>query len=55
MYKNQKQVIAYAKKVTDDKTLWHPEKLNKERPELIEKWDSIIGLFSLSELSLIHI
>lgn len=50
VYKNQKQVIAYAKKVTDDKTLWHPEKLNKERPELIEKWDSIIGLFSLSEI-----
>ena len=41
----------YAKKVTDEKTLWHPEKLAKERPEQLKKWNSIIGLFSLSSVS----
>ena len=28
--KNQKLVREYAKKVTDEKTLWHPDKLAKE-------------------------
>ena len=42
--KDQKLVREYANKVTDDKTLWHPEKLAKERPEQLDKWNSIIGL-----------
>ncbi len=46
---DQNQVREYAVKVTNDKTLWHPDKLAKERPEQLEKWDKIIGLFSLSE------
>lgn len=46
--KDQRLVREYAKKVTDEKTLWHPDKLAKERPEQLEKWNSIIGLFSLS-------
>lgn len=49
--KDQKLVREYAKKVTDEKTLWHPEKLSKERPEQLDKWNSIIGLFSLSKLN----
>jgi len=48
--KDQKLVREYAKKVTDEKTLWHPDKLKKERPEQLEKWNSIIGLFSLSSI-----
>ena len=40
----------YAKKVTDGKTLWHPENIKKEDPEQMKKWDSIIGLFSLSTI-----
>jgi len=48
--KNQQLVRNYAKKVTDDKTLWHPDKLAIERPEQLNKWDSIIGLFSLSSV-----
>ena len=48
--KDQKLVKEYAKKITDEKTLWHPEKLVKERPEQLQKWDSKIGLFSLSEV-----
>ncbi len=47
--KDQKAVYEYAKKVTDEKTLWHPDKLAKERPEQLEKWNNIIGLISLSE------
>lgn len=35
-------------KVTNDRTLWHPDNLSKERPEQLEKWNSIIGLFSLT-------
>lgn len=46
--KDQRLVREYAKKVTDEKTLWHPDKLAKERPEQLKKWNSIIGLFSLS-------
>lgn len=46
--KNQRLVKEYAKKVTDEKTLWHPDKLAKERSEQLEKWNLIIGLFSLS-------
>ncbi len=49
--KDQHLVREYAKRVTDEKTLWHPEKLVKERPEQLDKWDSIIGLFSLSSVS----
>lgn len=48
--KDQKLVREYAKKVTDDKTLWHPERLAKERPEQLDKWNSIIGLLSLSSI-----
>jgi hypothetical protein len=48
--KDQRLVREYAKKVTDEKTLWHPDKLAKERPEQLMKWDSIIGLFSLSSV-----
>jgi hypothetical protein len=48
--KDQRLVREYAKKVTDEKTLWHPDKLKKERPEQLEKWNSIIGLFSLSSI-----
>ncbi len=46
--KDQKLVREYAKKVTDEKTLWHPDNLTKEKSEQLEKWNSIIGLFSLS-------
>ncbi|NQU31591.1 MAG: DUF2971 domain-containing protein [Bacteroidetes bacterium] len=48
--KDQKSVREYAKKVTDEKTLWHPDKLKRERPEQLEKWNSIIGLLSLSSI-----
>jgi hypothetical protein len=37
--------------VTDGKTLWHPETIKKESQEQLDKWDKIIGLFSLSELN----
>jgi hypothetical protein len=49
--KNQKQVREYAKKITDEKTLWTPDLLSKETPEQLKKWNSIIGLFSLSAVS----
>lgn len=48
--KDQKLVREYAKKVTDEKTLWHPDKITKEKPEQLAKWNSIIGLFSLSSV-----
>jgi len=48
--KDQRKVREYAKKVTDEKTLWHPDRLAKERPEQLEKWNSIIGLYSLSSV-----
>ncbi len=48
--KDQKRVREYAKKVTDEKTLWHPDKLVKERTEQLDKWNSLIGLFSLSSV-----
>ncbi len=48
--KDQKLVREYAKKVTDEKKLWHPDNLSRERPEQLEKWNSIIGLFSLSSI-----
>ncbi len=47
---DQELVREYAKKVTDEKTLWHPDKLASERPEQLEKWNSIIGLLSLSSV-----
>jgi hypothetical protein len=46
--KDQKLLRQYAKKVTDGKTMWHPDNLAKERPEQLEKWNSIIGLLSLT-------
>ncbi len=46
--KDQNLVKAYAKKITDEKELWHPDSLSKESPEQQKKWDSIIGLCSLS-------
>jgi len=46
--KDQRKLKEYAKKVTDEMTLWHPDNLMKETQEQLEKWDSIIGLFSLS-------
>lgn len=46
--KNQQLVKEYAKKITDEKKLWHPDNLAKEKYEQQEKWDKIIGLFSLS-------
>lgn len=49
--KDQRLVREYAKKVTDDKTLWHPEKLEKESLNQLNKWDNIIGLFSLSKVN----
>lgn len=48
--KDQSQLREYAKKVTDEKKMWHPENLAKERPEQLKKWNSIIGLFSLSSV-----
>jgi hypothetical protein len=48
--KDQKLVREYAKKVTDDKTMWHPENIAKERPEQLAKWNSIIGILSLSSV-----
>jgi hypothetical protein len=48
--KDQRLVREYTKKVTDEKTLWHPDNLKKERSEQLEKWNSIIGLFSLSSI-----
>lgn len=47
---DQRLVRKYAKKVTDKKTFWHPDKLAKERPVQLKKWDSIIGLLSLSSV-----
>jgi len=48
--KDQRLARENAKKVTDEKLLWHPDRLAKERPEQLEKWNSIIGLFSLSSV-----
>jgi hypothetical protein len=48
--KDQKKVQAYAKKVTDEKTLWHPERMKKESPKKIKEWGDKIGLLSLSEV-----
>ncbi|WP_346859510.1 DUF2971 domain-containing protein [uncultured Draconibacterium sp.] len=48
--KDQRLVREYAKKITDEKTLWHPDKLASERPEQQKKWDSVIGLLSLSSI-----
>lgn len=49
--KDQEQVRAYAKKVTDEKTLWHPDKLVSERPEQLSDWNNRIGLCSLSSVN----
>jgi DUF2971 family protein len=48
--KNQILVKEYAKKITDEKKLWHPDNLAKERPEQQEKWDKVIGLYSLTSI-----
>ena len=45
-----KQVEAYARKVTREKKLWHPDKLKRENEEQLKKWDSEIGLLSLSSI-----
>jgi len=52
IHKNVDQQLVYqlAKKVTDEKTLWHPDALARERPEQLKKWNSIMGLFSLSSV-----
>jgi hypothetical protein len=46
--KDQNLVREYVQKITDEKNLWNPDNLRKERSEQLDKWDSIIGLFSLS-------
>lgn len=48
--KDQRLVREFAKKITDEKTLWHPDRLVKERPKQLDKWNSIIGLLSLSSV-----
>lgn len=48
--KDQKQVREYAWKVTKEKTLWHPDKLNKESLEKINRWGNLIGLLALSSV-----
>jgi hypothetical protein len=48
--KDQKQVREYAWKVTKDKTMWYPDKLNKETEEQINKWGDLIGLLALSSV-----
>jgi len=48
--KDQRQVREYAQKITKEKTLWHPDRLAKERPEQLAKWNAVIGLFSLSSI-----
>lgn len=45
---NPKKVEEYARKVTEEKSLYHPEKLKKENNEQLEKWNLEIGLLSLS-------
>lgn len=51
-FKNEDQQLVResAKKVTDEKKFWHPDLLVRERPEQLEKWNSIIGLYSLSSV-----
>ncbi len=49
--KDQRFLREYAKKLTDERNFWHPEKLNKESPEQLDNWNSIIGLFSLSKVN----
>ncbi len=46
--KDQKKVEEYARQVTKNKTLWHPDKLKKETSDQIQKWVNLIGLVSLS-------
>jgi hypothetical protein len=48
--KDQKQVREYARKITNEKTHWHPDKLKKETPEQIIEWINLIGLLSLSSV-----
>lgn len=48
-HRDQKLVLEYAKKLTDEKKLWHPDKLKKESPKQLDEWNKRIGLFSLSE------
>lgn len=45
-----KSLKLQAVKITESKKLWHPNMLQKETKEEILKWDSLIGLFSLSEI-----
>lgn len=46
--KDENKVKAFVREQTKKKQLWHPEKLKKEAAEQLDKWDSIIGLLSLS-------
>lgn len=39
-----------ATRITDERTLWHPDSERKESDEAIAKWDSIMGLLSLTEV-----
>lgn len=38
-----------ARKITKQKSLWHPSKLKYDPVEEFDKWDSIIGILCLSE------
>ena len=45
-----KSLKSHAIRITEAKSLWHPDMLQKETKEEIMKWDALIGLFSLSEV-----
>lgn len=47
--KDQTALREYVQKITDEKKLWHPDILSKERDSQLKKWDTIMGLFSLTE------
>jgi len=46
---SEKQMQKIVQKIMDDKSLWHPDNLKKERDHQIEDWNNKIGLLSLSE------
>lgn len=45
---DQRILRAHAKKITDEKIMYHPDKLLKESAEQLKKWNDRIGLFSAS-------
>ena len=49
--KDQRLLKKFAKKATDEKVLWHPDKLAKESPEQLDKWDAVSGISSLSSIA----